>query len=83
MYKFALRDVSYKANLFKMKLVDTPNCKWCSGIKESMLHLYWDCPKASELWSYVEKATSIITGKAIKLEMTKTLFYMDRNSLVV
>ena len=65
MYKFALRDVSYNARLFKMKLVDSPNCKWCPGTKESLLHLYWKCPKASKLWSYVEEATSIITGTRI------------------
>ena len=41
MYKFALRDVSYNARLFQMKLVDSPNCKWCPGTKESLIHLYW------------------------------------------
>ena len=76
MYKFAMRDVSYNARLFKMKQVDTPNCKWCPGVRESLLHLYWYCPKATTLWKYVETITSTILGKNIELGMTKTLFYL-------
>ena len=32
-----------------MRIMDNPNCNTCK-IKESLIHLYWDCPCTRRLW---------------------------------
>ena len=48
-YMFMMRNVPYESRLYKMGLADTELCESCNK-KETMKHLYWDCPNSSRLW---------------------------------
>jgi exonuclease III len=52
-YNFYNRNLVYEARLHKMKLEDNDKCKIC-GDKESLLHLYWECPATKTLWTYLD-----------------------------
>ena len=46
---FLQRNIPYEARLYKMKISDSENCKLCNT-KETILHLYWECPNSARLW---------------------------------
>ena len=46
---FLIRNIPYGSGLNKMKIIDTENCTTCK-VKESLIHLYWDCPNPATLW---------------------------------
>ena len=48
-YMFLIRNIPYGSRLYKMEITDTENCTTCN-IKESLTHLYWDCPNTARLW---------------------------------
>lgn len=49
-YKFMFREVPYGSRLYLMKRVDSDLCNNCKECKETLMHLYWDCPHAKRLW---------------------------------
>jgi len=53
LYKFHLRNISYGKRLFHMGRAIDNKCKWCPNQVESILHLYWQCPKSVELWQSI------------------------------
>ena len=48
-YKFLLKNIPYEARLHHMKLKDREECSRCN-IKETIIHLYWTCPRSRRLW---------------------------------
>ena len=48
-YVFMQRNIPYGARLHKMGISETENCSICN-VKETILHLYWDCPHTARLW---------------------------------
>jgi len=53
LYKFHLRDIPYGRRLYNMGISDHDKCKWCPTAKETILHLYWQCPKSVALWKAI------------------------------
>ena len=36
--------------LLKMKFVESDNCTFCNTERETLLHLFWDCPFSNRFW---------------------------------
>ena len=53
-YKFFLRNVPYNVRLHKMGIAQEDTCKWCPDEAETLIHLYWLCPKSVTLWKHVQ-----------------------------
>jgi exonuclease III len=53
-YHFFHRNLIYGGKLFKMGKAPDDKCETC-GIKETLLHLYWECPLSRKLWKSIEK----------------------------
>ena len=45
-----MRDLYPRSRLYKMKMVDSPNCLKCDHPHEDILHMFWECPTVYELW---------------------------------
>ena len=67
-YKFLLRSVPYESRLHKMTIKPSPLCQNCN-VEESLLHLYWDCPRTKRLWERL---------KTITEEYQHTVFVLDK-----
>ena len=52
-YKILHRYVNCNANLFKWKIVDSPNCVDCN-IYDSIEHFFYNCPKVAYFWKNVQ-----------------------------
>jgi exonuclease III len=51
-YNYYNRNLSYGARLQKMGLAPTNECELCHE-KETILHLYWDCPDTKKIWTNI------------------------------
>ena len=40
--------------LFQRGLVDSPVCVFCKRSEETLIHLFWDCPKIQDYWFDVQ-----------------------------
>ena len=40
--------------LFQRKLVDSPYCAFCKDAEETILHMFWECPKVQDFWLEVQ-----------------------------
>ena len=40
--------------LFQRKRVDSPYCAFCKDAGETILHMFWECPKVQEFWLEVQ-----------------------------
>ena len=72
-YKFIMRDIPYNARLQHMGKTPTDMCQHCINQRETILHLYWDCPKSVELWEHLSKIFKEVTNIDIKPEMVTCL----------
>ncbi|XP_059428671.1 uncharacterized protein LOC132162451 [Corylus avellana] len=39
-----------RANLFKRKVINSPLCPICNLVEESVEHIIWSCPSATDVW---------------------------------
>jgi len=53
-YQLRMRDYMTNKKLFVMKLVKSPDCRFCPGVPESIVHMLWECPKARKMWEEVK-----------------------------
>ena len=58
--------------LFKMKLSENQNCKFCNEL-DYMEHFFFSCPKVLPLWQEIEKDVHAITGFRVKFEESMVL----------
>ena len=56
-----------------MKINETRNCQVCQ-FKESIIHLYWDCPRAKRVW---ERLKTLIE------EHSRTYFNLDKEKYLL
>ena len=49
------RRISRNRYLFKVGLSTSEQCTFCENTSESLLHLFWECPKTKVLWNEVIK----------------------------
>ena len=40
--------------LFFRKMVNSPGCSFCNQADETLLHMFWDCPKTRNFWLHVQ-----------------------------
>ena len=74
--------------LFQRQLVDSPVCVFCKGAKETLLHMFWDCPKIQDYWFDVQgwlhtttsftHCTNIIFSKELVILGSKANMVTDR-----
>ena len=49
-YKVLHRRIATNDFLTKIGVRDDPNCSFCNGEQEKLLHLFWSCPKVASFW---------------------------------
>ena len=42
------------AFLFLRTMVNSPRCSFCNQADETLLHMFWDCPKTRNFWLHVQ-----------------------------
>lgn len=67
-YSFSLRDILTNSRLFKMGLVESEQCYLCNHYKETLIHLYWECPHSQRLWERLKLYIYEESGLVIRLE---------------
>ena len=72
--------------LFQRQLVDSPVCVFCKDAEETLLHMFWDCPKIQNYWFDVQgwlhtsftHCTDIIFSKQLVILGSKANVVTDR-----
>ena len=72
--------------LFQRQLVDSPVCVFCKDAEETLLHMFWDCPKIQNYWFDVQgwlhtsftHCTDIIFSKELVILGSKANVVTDR-----
>ena len=72
--------------MFQRQLVDSPVCVFCKGAEETLLHMFWDCPKIQDYWFDVQgwlhtsftHCTDQIFSKELVILGTKANMVTDR-----
>ena len=49
-YKGLHRRIPTNDFLTKIGVRDNPNCSFCNGEQEKLLHLFWSCPEVASFW---------------------------------
>ena len=55
------RIVPTNGRLFLYDILPTDNCVRCSGVRESLLHLFWQCPAVLHFWAQLTRVLSLGT----------------------
>ena len=48
--RFVNRAYSLNTQLYEVKKIDSPNCTLCKEVRETWVHLFWECLKVQPLW---------------------------------
>ena len=81
-YKVVHKFYATPYRCFTMKLTDNPNCTKCDqNIVGTYLHIFWECPSVSGLWSKVHRFLENILGFSIP--MHPPYFYSMMTPLLV
>ena len=64
--------------LHKMGILPTENCQHCNK-RETLVHLFFECPKNSKLWGEIDKLIRIETNHPIKLSSSDVIHGVLRN----
>ena len=72
--------------LFKRQLVYSPVCVFCKDAEETLLHMFWDCPKIQDYWFDVQgwlqtsftQCTNIIFSNELVILGSKANVVTDR-----
>ena len=72
--------------LFQRQLADSPVCVFRKDAEETLLHMYWDCPKIQDYWFDVQgwlhtsftHCTDIIFSKELVIHGSKANVVTDR-----
>ena len=72
-FKLLHRYVNCNLNLFKWKIIDSPNCKYC-GLTDTIEHFYYECCKSEGFWDNIIIWIKNITNISIKFTILEILF---------
>jgi hypothetical protein len=67
-FNFLNRNIPYNKRLMDMKLRQDAKCSSCGGT-ETLLHMYWYCPKKFRIWLHVSDLHTRLSGN--RMELTK------------
>jgi exonuclease III len=65
-YNYYSRNITYGARLYNMGIDEDNLCKRCK-VKESIIHLYWECPDSEKLWAHSYSLLNVAKTKEICL----------------
>jgi hypothetical protein len=67
--------------LHRMGVANNENCVYCLGTRDSIDHIFWDCPIAQRFWEQFTNLTREKCQNAHNMRLTKvlTLLGVDRN----
>ena len=68
-YKFLLRILPTNIFLLKCKKVSSSLCDFCNEHRESIIHLFWECPFIQEFWG---KLRDFLVQKGHNIELNKS-----------
>ena len=58
-YKFLMRATVTNVQLHRWKILNTDLCSFCNNNKETIFHLFYDCPKVYPIWRYIQEIIKI------------------------
>ena len=77
-YHLRMRDIMSNSKLFKMGLKAEQNCRFCP-CKEDILHLFWHCPWAQDIWTELRKWVQTKCGLKITMHPVYVIFNLEVN----
>ncbi len=80
-WKILHRAINTNSRLFRLNIIDKPDCDICKDVQEDLLHCIASCPHAFHLWLYVGEILSKFLGTTIVVDI-KTIvlgFYELQN----
>ena len=72
-YKLLLKAITTNVKCNKWDKSISPLCHFCNQHKETMLHLFWLCPRVTKLWTAFKKYFSKALGIVLTLERCQVL----------
>ena len=69
---FLQRNIPYEARLHKMKISEENECIKCKT-KETLIHLYWECPHSARLWERLKAIVENHLHSPFQLDKEKCL----------
>ena len=72
-YKLLHRYTNCNYNLFKWKIIDSPNCNYCN-FSDTIEHYFYECERVSKFWKKISLWLKDITEVTIDTTMLEILF---------
>ena len=63
--------------LFKINLINSPNCSFCGNYEEIIDHLPWKCPKAQ---LFIQELIKKIKAMSVELDLKEEIFILGNSS---
>ena len=60
-----------------MKVKASPNCRFCTGTVETIIHMLWDCPKITPVWEKIGDWVKSKTGYEFYYHPSFVLLNLD------
>ena len=80
-YRILHRILATQKSLYKMQISDSSNCLLCKNNQETIIHLFFQCPKSIHLWNQLENVIQEKASFHIKFNPEDVLLgYSYRNS---
>ena len=73
-YRIIHRIIGTNDFLFKIKVKQSDKCSFCKEDKETIEHIFWSCPKVSELWEQLNSWIFDTTQIELPLNLEIILF---------
>jgi hypothetical protein len=77
-FNYLNRNIPYNKRLMDMKKRQDAECKSCKGT-ETLIHMYWYCPKKFELWLHLSDLHTRLTGKQLEISKEYCLLGIPAN----
>ena len=76
-YQLRLRDIMTNEKLTQMRIKTCTDCRFCVGVTETIVHLFWDCPQARKIWVKLKNWIHELTGYKLHMKPSYILLNMD------
>ena len=87
-YKILNRILATNSFLYKLKLKETNLCTFCNETKESIMHLFWECPVVRNFWIeiknlYRETCNIELSLSASNIILGSSIFDISTNYFII
>lgn len=69
--------------LYLRKLIESPLCSFCKQTEETLLHLFWDCPRVQNFWLDVQDWIRSNFRHCDNIQLSKELIFLGLKDNVV